>query len=80
MAVFWVVAPCSLVEVYRRFRGQPEDSHLHTYVSSHSAVFNSTALTSSSSSSSAFSIGFYSPVLDFRILLFFGSLIYFDTW
>jgi hypothetical protein len=21
MAVFWVVAPCGLVEVYRRFRG-----------------------------------------------------------
>jgi hypothetical protein len=21
MTVFWVVAPCSLVEVYRRFRG-----------------------------------------------------------
>jgi hypothetical protein len=21
MAVFWVVVPCSLVEVYRRFRG-----------------------------------------------------------
>jgi hypothetical protein len=21
MAVFWVVAPCSLVEVYKRFRG-----------------------------------------------------------
>jgi hypothetical protein len=21
MAVFWVVAPCSLVEIYRRFRG-----------------------------------------------------------
>jgi hypothetical protein len=21
MAVFWVVAPCSLIEVYRRFRG-----------------------------------------------------------
>jgi hypothetical protein len=21
MAVFWVVAPCSLVEVYRRFKG-----------------------------------------------------------
>jgi hypothetical protein len=21
MAVFWVVAPCSLVDVYRRFRG-----------------------------------------------------------
>jgi hypothetical protein len=37
MAVFWVVAPCSLVEVYRRFRGicslhhQGEDSHLHTH-------------------------------------------------
>jgi hypothetical protein len=22
IAVFWVVAPCSLVEVYQRFRGQ----------------------------------------------------------
>jgi hypothetical protein len=22
MAVFWVVAPCSLVEVYKRFRGR----------------------------------------------------------
>jgi hypothetical protein len=21
MAVFWVIAPCSLVEVYQRFRG-----------------------------------------------------------
>jgi hypothetical protein len=37
MAVFWVVAPCSLVEVYRRFRGpcclhhQGEDSHLRTH-------------------------------------------------
>jgi hypothetical protein len=31
MAVFWVVAPCSLVEVYQRFRGRPDDggSHLH---------------------------------------------------
>jgi hypothetical protein len=37
IAVFWVVAPCSLVEVYQRFRGpcclhhqgdNPEDSHL----------------------------------------------------
>jgi hypothetical protein len=38
MAVLWVVAPCSLVEVYQRFRGpcclhhqgpdNPEDSHL----------------------------------------------------
>jgi hypothetical protein len=29
MAVFWVVAPCSLVEVYQRFRGpadhRPDD-------------------------------------------------------
>jgi hypothetical protein len=43
MTVFWVVAPCSLVEVYQRFRGpcclhhqgarcyNPEDSHLHTH-------------------------------------------------
>jgi hypothetical protein len=40
MAVFWVVAPCSLVEVYQRFRGpcclhhqgdRPEDSHLRTH-------------------------------------------------
>jgi hypothetical protein len=32
MAVFWVVAPCSLAEVYQRFRGScynPEDSHIH---------------------------------------------------
>jgi hypothetical protein len=46
MAVFWVVAPCRLVEVYRRFRGaccliiraitwcnNPEDSHVQDYVS-----------------------------------------------
>jgi hypothetical protein len=44
MAVFWVVAPCSLVEVTQRFRGpcclhpqgddrryNPEDSHLLTH-------------------------------------------------
>jgi hypothetical protein len=46
MAVFWVVAPCSLVEVYQRFRGtcclhhqgyrpmrryNPEDSHIRTH-------------------------------------------------
>jgi hypothetical protein len=38
MDVFWVVAPCSLVEVYQRFRGpyclhhqRPEDIHLHTH-------------------------------------------------
>jgi hypothetical protein len=29
MAVLWVVAPCSLVEVYRQ-RNNPEDGHLHT--------------------------------------------------
>jgi hypothetical protein len=38
MAVFWVVAPCSLVEFYQRFRGpcclhryNPGDSHLRTH-------------------------------------------------
>jgi hypothetical protein len=43
MAVFWVVSPCSLVEVHHRFRDlialmmeaarryNPEDSHLHTH-------------------------------------------------
>jgi hypothetical protein len=44
ISVFWVVAPCSLVEVYQRFRGpcclpssgrsrcyNPEDSSLHTH-------------------------------------------------
>jgi hypothetical protein len=25
MAVFWVVAPCSLVEIYQRFRGDGPD-------------------------------------------------------
>jgi hypothetical protein len=35
MAVFWVVAPCSLVEVYQRFRGpcclhyQGDESLIH---------------------------------------------------
>jgi hypothetical protein len=34
MAVFWVVAPCSLVEIWVNFyqttwRYNPEDSHLH---------------------------------------------------
>jgi hypothetical protein len=35
MAIFWVVAPCSLVEVYRRFRGpcclhhQGDESHFY---------------------------------------------------
>jgi hypothetical protein len=38
IAVFWVVAPCSLVEVYQRFRGPcclhhqgDETTHLHTH-------------------------------------------------
>jgi hypothetical protein len=33
MAVFWVVAPCSLVEVYQRFRGTYASiiSHLRTH-------------------------------------------------
>jgi hypothetical protein len=38
MAVFWVVAPCSLVEVYQRFRGPyclhhqgDKDRHLRTH-------------------------------------------------
>jgi hypothetical protein len=36
MAVFWVVAPCSLVEVYQRFRGpcclhHQGDRHLRTH-------------------------------------------------
>jgi hypothetical protein len=26
MAVFWVVAPCSLIEVYQRYRGLCDDS------------------------------------------------------
>jgi hypothetical protein len=53
MAVFWVVAPCSLIEVYQRFRGptrryNPEDSHLRThrrenlksYLNRHSFILN----------------------------------------
>jgi hypothetical protein len=27
VAVFWVVAPCSLVKVHRRFRGAYRDDH-----------------------------------------------------
>jgi hypothetical protein len=34
MAVFWVVAPCSLVKVYQTTRRyNPEDSHLISYCS-----------------------------------------------
>jgi hypothetical protein len=45
-AVFWVVAPCSLVEVYRRFRGacclhhQGDESHLLSIKCSHVLVTN----------------------------------------
>jgi hypothetical protein len=43
MAVLWDIAPCSLAEVYRRFRGAAEDSHLHTRrrenLKSHSSLF-----------------------------------------
>jgi hypothetical protein len=45
IAVFWVVAPCSLVEVYQRFRGpcclhlreteDPEDSNLQECTNIH---------------------------------------------
>jgi hypothetical protein len=38
MAVFWEVAPCSLVQIYRRFRGTyclhhqgPDDEALNTF-------------------------------------------------
>jgi hypothetical protein len=34
MAVFWVVAPCSLVEIYRRFRGVAASIALMTEVAS----------------------------------------------
>jgi hypothetical protein len=39
MTVFWDVAPCSLVEVYRRFRGSKHlwnvDKHLRDYTAQH---------------------------------------------
>jgi hypothetical protein len=65
----------SSVEKYRIYKItkqnlQMNDSHTDTY----SPIFE--ALCKSPSSF----IGFYSPVLDLRLLLFFGSLIYFDIW
>jgi hypothetical protein len=44
MAVFWVVAPCSLVEVYRRFRGpcclhHQGDIALHGPTTQKTAIF-----------------------------------------
>jgi hypothetical protein len=41
--------------------------------------FSLHALTKLYSSSSSF-IGFYNPVLDLRLFICFGSLIYFDIW
>jgi hypothetical protein len=39
MAVFWVVAPCSMVDVYQTtLRNIPEDSHLHTSLPSTNLV------------------------------------------
>jgi hypothetical protein len=45
IAVFWVVAPCSLVEVYQRFRGpcclhhQGDDIALHGATTQKTAIF-----------------------------------------
>jgi hypothetical protein len=39
MAVFWVVDPCSLVEVYRRFRGACCLNH-HGATTQKTAIFN----------------------------------------
>jgi hypothetical protein len=44
MAVFWVVAPCCLVEVYRRFRGtfclyHQGDEGLHGATTQKTAIF-----------------------------------------
>jgi hypothetical protein len=38
MSVFWVVAPCSLVEFYRRFSGVP--TRLHGAITQKTAVFS----------------------------------------
>jgi hypothetical protein len=43
MAVFWVVAPCSLVEVYQRFRGPCCLHHLGA-TSQKTAIFVLTAV------------------------------------
>jgi hypothetical protein len=43
MAVFWVVAPCSLVEVYQRFRG-PCCLHHQTSTRMHGATTQKTAI------------------------------------
>jgi hypothetical protein len=45
IAVFWVVAPCSLVEVYQRFRG-PCCLH-HQGIAQKTAIFILTAVRTS---------------------------------
>jgi hypothetical protein len=47
MAVFWVVAPCSLVEVYQRFSGTccfhhqgPDDGDYTVQQPTNTAIFN----------------------------------------
>jgi hypothetical protein len=53
IAVFWVVAPCSLVEVYQRFRGpcclhhQGDDGRLHGATTQKTAIFILTAVRTS---------------------------------
>jgi hypothetical protein len=51
MAVFWVVAPCSLVEVYQRFRGPcclpHQGVRLHGATTQKTAIFVLTAVRTS---------------------------------
>jgi hypothetical protein len=53
MAVFWVVAPCSLVELYQRFRGpcclhhQGDESSLHGATTQKTIIFILTAVKTS---------------------------------
>jgi hypothetical protein len=50
MAVFWVVAPCSLVEVYQRFRGPcclHHQPRLHGITTQKTAIFVLTAVRTS---------------------------------
>jgi hypothetical protein len=44
MAIFWVVAPCSLVEVYRRFRGSLAASIIGAIALRHGATIQKTAI------------------------------------
>jgi hypothetical protein len=50
IAVFWVVAPCSLVEVYQRFRGpcsHQQQTTLHGATTQKTAIFILTAVRTS---------------------------------